>query len=349
MSKSALTTPSYVVTGTAPNLPAPPATLNAEAARVAFTKAEHDRLALDLPAFNALEVQAKFAAPTPFAGAVRIAAWNAERLKYHLPSVDLIQAVAPDILLLSEADFGMARSGNRHTTADLADALGMNYAYGVEFIEFGLGDARETLWHAGETNEIGFHGNAILSLLPCSDLALIRLDDGAVWWLGAEEGQQRLGFRMAIAGTFETGSGPLFAVVVHLESKSDAADRTKQIARLLEVVNERAGDLPVVIGGDLNTKRVSLDGAKAVSDPEADEPLFTLMDEAGFDWRHCNTPDPTLRTRPDGTPLPPFRRIDWLFTRGLDVFDPKTFPALDGYGAAISDHDLIAVDVRLIS
>jgi endonuclease/exonuclease/phosphatase family metal-dependent hydrolase len=338
--------PSYVVTATVPSLPVPPASLFEAAARAPLTQAEHDRLALDLPAFNALEIRSAPMA-VPAEGPVRIAAWNAERLKHHAASVELVASVAPDILLLSEADRGMARAGNRHTVADLAEALGFGYAYGVEFLELGLGDERERTWHRGEANAVGFHGNALLSRLLFSDVALIRLDDGAVWWLDAKDDQRRLGFRMAIAARVETGTGPLLAVVVHLESKSDAADRAKQIARLLETVEGLAGGLPVVIGGDLNTKGVPLDGALALAAPEADEPLFTLMAAAGFDWRACNTPDPTLRTLPDGKPLPPFRKIDWLFTRGLTASNPATIAAVDDADAAISDHDLIAVDVTL--
>ncbi|MCX5497683.1 endonuclease/exonuclease/phosphatase family protein [Kaistia dalseonensis] len=340
----AAATASHVVTATVPHLPPPPAALFEAAAAAALTKAEHDRLALDLPAFNALEIH-HAAMTEPAEGPVRIAAWNAERLKHHTPSVELVASVAPDVLLLSEADLGMARAGNRHTVADLAEALGFSYAYGVEFLELGLGDERERAWHRGETNAVGFHGNALLSRLPLSDVALIRLDDGAVWWLEAKDDQRRLGFRMAIAARIETSEGPLLAVVVHLESKSDADDRARQIARLIETINGLAGDLPVVIGGDLNTKDVPFDGAEAIADAAAHEPLFGLMAEAGFDWRACNAPEPTLRTLPDGKPLPPFRKIDWLFTRGLVASNPATIPAVDDAGAAISDHELIMVDV----
>ncbi|MCX5513603.1 endonuclease/exonuclease/phosphatase family protein [Kaistia algarum] len=188
----------HVVTATVPALPTPPAELFGAAPQAELTRAAHDGLALDLLAFNALEVRA---APrrVPDTGTLRVAAWNAERLKHAAPSADLVRAVGPDVLLLSEADIGMARSGNRHTVADLAAALDMGYAYGVEFLELGIGDERESEWHRGERNDVGFHGNAVLSRLPFSNVALIRLDDGAVWWIDAREGQRRLGFRMAVA------------------------------------------------------------------------------------------------------------------------------------------------------
>jgi endonuclease/exonuclease/phosphatase family metal-dependent hydrolase len=333
-----------LVTVVVPKLPAPSPAFMDETARVALTKAEHDRLALDLPGFNAIEIRGPAPVIRPD-GPLRIAGWNAERLKYHLASADLVAGVAPDVLLLTETDIGMARSGNRHTTADLAGALGMGYAYGVEFLELGLGDDRERVWHAGETNAVGFHGNALLSRLPIRDVALIRLDDGAVWWIDAWGDQRRLGWRMAIAATVETPEGPILAVSVHLESKSDAADRARQMARLLAVVEARAAGMPVVIGGDLNTKDLlELDPADWLARPEAREPLFSMMAQAGFEWQAANTADATLRARPDGTPPPPYCRIDWLFARGLDASNPRTVPALDGAGSAISDHDLIVAD-----
>ncbi len=336
---------SHVVTVSVPTLPKPSAALFDEAGRAALTHAEHDRLALDLPAFNAVEQGVRPVSAGGMAGArLRVAAWNAERLKHAEASAALVAGTRADILLLTETDNGMARSGNRHTTADLAAALGMSYVYGVEFVELGLGDDRERAWHQGETNRVGFHGNALLSRLPISDVALIRLDDGAVWWLRAAKGQRRLGWRMAIAARIESAAGPLVAVVVHLESKSDPADRAVQVARLLRTIDRLAAGLPVIIGGDFNTKALPTDGAAWWADPAEHEPLFAQMATAGFGWRAANTDSVTMRTLPDGKPQPPFHRLDWLFARGLDVSDPVTVPAVDGKGDAISDHELIAVD-----
>lgn len=40
-----------------------------------------------------------------------------------------------DLLVLNEVDWGMNRTRFRNVAAELADAFGMNYAYGVEFVE----------------------------------------------------------------------------------------------------------------------------------------------------------------------------------------------------------------------
>lgn len=329
-------------------LPRPDDAFWNEAREAASTRTEHHRLARLLPALSAVEDQPPPENP-PLADTLRIAAWNAERLKYRDASARLMREIAPDVLLLSEADIGMARSGNHHTVRDLADDLGQGYAYGVEFLEFGLGDERERVWHAGETNAVGFHGNAILSRFPLLEPAVIRLDDGAVWWVEETRGQRRLGWRMAVAARVETARGPLLAVCVHLESKTDAADRAAQVTRLLDGVDAIAKGLPVVLGGDFNTGELpSLPGGGYLpaASVEEREPLFRIMRERGFDWAACNDGLATQRMRPDGTPVPPFTRIDWLFSRGAEASHSRTVPAIDAAGSAVSDHDVVVAGFR---
>ncbi len=278
---------------------------------------------------------------------LRVLAWNAERLKYLDASVDLLRRLEPDILLLTELDRGMARSGNRDTPAELAAALGMAHVFAVEYVELGLGDARERAWHAGETNRDGLHGNAILSRLPIECAAMSRLDRDGTWFQGERNGERRIGGRNAaiaeIAG--------ITCVAVHLESHSDPDHRAAQTRILLQDLVAFAAAGPVVVGGDFNTAVVAHDAKGTAApdqllDPIAHEPLFAVMAEHGFTWEGCNTLRvATQRTRPDGTPRPPFGRIDWLFTRGLDARDPATIPATDPFGSALSDHDMLAVTI----
>ncbi len=317
-------------------LAAPSTDFFAEARAAQLTQAEHDRLAATQSALSTIDV-VHIESGTYMGDDLVVAAWNAERLKYPAPSVELVRQSGADILLLTEADLGTARAGNRHTVADLARDLGMSYVFGVEFIELGLGDSRERKWHEGETNSVGFHGNALLSRLPLKDAALIRLDDGGTWWTDGKDGQGRIGGRMAIAARVETAVGPILAVSVHLESKTDVEDRARQTSRLIAVVEKLAGDLPVVIGGDFNTNVLPA----GTHQPEAHEPLFGQLAEAGYHWEAANDFALTQRTRPDGTPEPPFARLDWLFTRGLAACDATTVPAIDADGTAISDHELV--------
>jgi endonuclease/exonuclease/phosphatase family metal-dependent hydrolase len=322
------------------------------------TKAEHDRIARGVTALTAIE----YCPPETFVAPrrpLRLAAWNAERLKYGEASAKLLAAQDCDVILLTEADLGMARSGNRHTTAELAAALDTGYAYGVEFVELGLGDDREQVWHKGQRNRAGLHGNAILSRLPLHDLALIRLDTGGRWFLDRVSGkatgtQRRLGGRMALAGRVVTDDGDLVIVSVHLESDSDPNDRAQQMTRLLHAINGCYGNARMVIGGDCNTAALpEVDEARPEDARawfqrcDAYEPLFSVMQQSGFGWRTANDMAATQRMRPDGRPLPPFRRLDWLFTRGLTPSAPRTVAAVDDKGSALSDHDALVVDLAI--
>jgi endonuclease/exonuclease/phosphatase family metal-dependent hydrolase len=319
-------------------LPAPDPILLADAAMAPDDA--HDRYAAQVPALTGLEHRST-PVERPLPQRLRIVAWNAERLKYHGPSAALLRAAEADVVLLTEADIGMARSGNRHTVRDLGEALGMGWAYGVEFVELGLGDARECRWHAELDNRGGLHGNAILSRHRLVDPVIIPLDAGGTWFAGRTGSQRRLGGRMAMAARLDTPR-PLWLVAAHLESHSDAADRGRQAERLVAAIDRLVpAGAGVVLGGDFNTTEApgSLDTA------EADEPLFGVLRRAGFDWHRCNAPGPTQRTRPDGTPVGPFAKLDWLFTRHAHAEAPETIPAVDAEGHAISDHELVAATV----
>jgi endonuclease/exonuclease/phosphatase family metal-dependent hydrolase len=322
------------------------------------TQAEHDRIARGVTALTAIEYRPPETVVVP-RRPLRLAAWNAERLKYGAASAAMLRGLDLDIILLSETDVGMARSGNRHTTAELATALEMGYAYGVEFVELGLGDDREREWHKGQRNHTGLHGNAILSRLPLHDLALVRLDAGGRWFADRVNGkasgiQRRLGGRMALAARIATDDGDVVVVSLHLESDSDANGRAQQMTRLLSAINGCYGNARMVIGGDCNTAALpEVDEARPEDARawfhrcDAYEPMFGVMQQASFGWRTANDMAATQRMRPDGRPLPPFRRIDWLFTRGLTASAPRTVAAVDAEGAAISDHDAIVAEIVL--
>lgn len=308
------------------------------------TQDAHEAAAEDIEALAALEV-ALPRSPVAPAYPLRVAAWNAERLKYHAESRALMERVGADLWLLSEVDIGMARSGNVHTLAQTLPA-GTGWVFGTEFVELGLGDARETVWHRGAVNAAALHGNAIASAIALSEPAAIALDDSGRWFTGAvTKDQRRVGGRIAVAACVSVGGAPLWLVSTHLESESDPALRADQSARLLEALDCLAGEAPCIVGGDFNTKahtagRIDLDEIANA------EPLFARFEAAGFAWRGANAPEPTQRTRPDGDPPAPFWRLDWLFLRGLAAEAARTVPAVARDGSAISDHEVVAVTVR---
>jgi endonuclease/exonuclease/phosphatase family metal-dependent hydrolase len=289
----------------------------------------------------------------------RIVFWNAERLKYLEASATMLASEMADVLILCELDVGMARSGNRHTIRDLARRLDSGFVFGVEFVELGLGDVRERRQHAGETNAAGLHGAGFVSRAKLARPALIRLEASGRWFDGAFD-ERRVGGRIAMMAETVIAGVPVVLVSAHYESHSDPADRCDQTRTMLDAIEAYAPGRPVLIGGDFNTSTFSLaekqDRTRVAEALKADpqrlvapmtyEPMFALLEQRGYDWADCNVPlAPTQRTRPDGTPPPPFGKIDWLFSRGLACTAPVVIPAIDRDGVAISDHEALAVTI----
>ncbi|MGP1395509.1 MAG: endonuclease/exonuclease/phosphatase family protein [Inquilinaceae bacterium] len=348
-----------LVTATVARLPVIDAAARAAIAAGPDGGAEHARQVAACRALHAVEVVPPPRAVPPLSHRARIVFWNAERLKHGEASAALLGGLGADVVLLCEVDVGMARSGQRHAMADLAGVLGAGYAYGVEFLELGLGDAREREWHAGQTNEVGFHGAGILSRHALHRPALIRLETGGRWF-GRGDPQRRVGGRMAVAAQVVLGGTPVTLVTAHLESHSDPSDRAHQMATLLHAIDAYDPAAPVVLGGDFNTGTTAreesdrpgwrdalhgIDPTRFV-DPVPYEPLFGVAEARGYRWDRANVAGAaTQRTLPDGAPRPPFAKLDWVFCQGLEAFDPAVVPAVDGAGQAISDHEALAVTV----
>lgn len=274
--------------------------------------------------------------------AFTIAAWNVERCLFPKETADKLRAEGADIVLLSEVDHGMARTGQRHTTEEVAAHLGMAYIYGVEFFELGLGSPTEREFCEDTENARGWHGNAILSAVPFNRVALVRLDDHGHWFsteFGADPGQPRIGGRMALLAEVETEHGPICVVSTHLESNANEHHRAAQFNILMDAIDDFAPDLPVVIGGDLNTGNNI--------PPEFDwrsEMLFQAARDRGYDWGGTAdgmTTRPSLITRhPDRT-----MKLDWFACRGLKPLKAKIVSSMHG-NTPLSDHDLIVLSCQ---
>lgn len=316
------------------------------------SSAAHSKYMADWSCMREIELrQPEITAPTP--ETLTIAAWNIERCKHVEGAAALIRKTGADIVLATEVDHGMARSSQRHTTADLARELGFGYAFGVEFVELGIGDPFEVKAHTGEENLHGLHGNAIVSRFPLHDVAVIPLDDGGDWYVRApkNDGQYRVGGRMAIAAKVQTTQGPLALAAVHFESESDAGGRELQTERMLTGLNALYGEIPCLIGGDLNTAGFAakaMTGQETLAAPQAVEPAFNRFAKAGFDWRDANTPAITTRHAPGRVVQYPLRKIDWLFSRSVQAQESFVQAALSERGEYLSDHELIATRVSLL-
>jgi endonuclease/exonuclease/phosphatase family metal-dependent hydrolase len=221
-------------------------------ARLERNIAAHDKTMAGLEAMNAVEIGGSASADAPLAFPFTVAAWNLERCLFPEESAEHLRTTGAPLVLLSEMDNGMARTGQRHTTAEIAAVLGMQYAYGVEFIELGLGSDTEREFCKDDVNEKGFHGNALLASVPLRRPFVERLWGERLWFTDGGD-QPRVGERIAIGGLVETEQGLFVAVSTHLESATTASYRERQVKELIDALDAAFPDLPILIGGDLNT------------------------------------------------------------------------------------------------
>ncbi len=196
-----------------------------------------------------------------------------------------------DVVILNELDWGMKRSGYRNVPADLAAALDMNYAYGVEFIECdplstgtetfdGVDPAqREELIANNQVDRArfrGMHGSAILSRYRLDNVKITRLPKVYDWYWSELKGVSKLEagkrkvsdkvLRETFMREVRRGSrffmtaditepavpgGKVTIVATHLENRCVPKLRVEQ----LNVVLGRIASIrnPVIVGGDMNT------------------------------------------------------------------------------------------------
>lgn len=299
-------------------------------------EANHLAALAGLDCLQRVEV-APAAASAPLALPLTIAAWNLERCYDVEKSADLIAATGAGIALLSEMDNGMARTRQRHTARDVASLLGMSHAYGVEFLELELGGETELAFCEDDFNLHGFHGNAVLARSMLQAPAMIRLERHGHWFT-PETPARRIGTRCAVAAVVATTQGPLYVVSVHLENRADAAYRETQMRGMLDAVDSLAGDMPAVVGGDLNT------GLADGGDFEK-ETLFAHADGRGYE-RHGG-PLEQMSTRASRVTRNPTKafKLDWFLTRGVEVTASRLVPSVAPDGDVLSDHDMVVLEI----
>lgn len=272
-----------------------------------------------IPQFHRAETDNFLPPPETVPERLGVLMFNMER-GVHLPEIQEFLRDCPDIqpfdiILANELDDGCVRSGNKNTARQLARAFGLNYAWGLEFIEL-----------VDDRNEKGFHGNAVFSRWPIRRAGVIRLPEEYNWYF---DRQKRIGGRLAVFAELDVGGKPLGAVSIHLENRTHGEGRRRQMEVILEAVRRELPDMPLVLGGDLNTN--TFDGRdkedindvaaspemrrRCLEDVFAFEPLLPLAAAEGY---RIVPDEPKLTRRkpmPDGGYLP--LRLDWILLKGL--------------------------------
>ncbi len=245
------------------------------------------------------------------------------------------------VLMLCEADRGLARSNRRHVAAEIAGALEMSYAHGPEF----------SLRPETAETAAPCVGNALLSRAPLTGVELLALPgrDAMMRSFGMVGTPKGLIAKVVVEGL------AVRLGVAHLDSRWSPTGRELQMRVFLESF---AGGGPAIIGGDWNTTTANFErpdwlprlaahlllDPRRLRRPERYEPLFRRLGERGFHMRGANA-----RLKPTFTPsalVPSFLRpkLDWLAARGLRPLpgSAAAVPARGRWGSRrISDHDFV--------
>ena len=242
----------------------------------------------------------------PAKSCYRVIAWNLERGIQYEAQLEAFRShpylKSGDVFLLTETDLGMARSRNRAVAQELARELGMYYAFIPCYLNLAKGSGVE--YHVEGENELGLHGNAILSRYPIRRVQPIPLRNGIDKMSGREK---RLGHQHALAAEIDFPNYGITAVCVHLDTQSSQRHRRDQVRDILDGLKT---DRPVVLGGDWNTTtynasrafyaivgywlRVFMGVENVIRNHflhpyrHFEKDLFTLIESRGFEYRHSN-------------------------------------------------------------
>jgi endonuclease/exonuclease/phosphatase family metal-dependent hydrolase len=201
------------------------------------------------------------AAPGPRGRPLRAVAWNIQRgarlddLRRSLLAPPL---AGVDLLLLSEVDVGLGRSGNRNVPRELAEALGMSYAFGVSYLALtdDFGDDA-----AGLENTLALSGAAVLSRYPIGRVENVDLPELRDKFHSSEK---RLGKKRALLAEISLPDGPLAVAACHLDSNASPVQRARQLGAILDSV-DRSGVSRALLGGDLNTSTYDISSTLALA------------------------------------------------------------------------------------
>ena len=200
-----------------------------------------------------------------------------------------------DLMVLNEVDWGLKRTGYRSVVRELGDALNMNWAFGVEFIEvdpISLGTEKLEEWeNEAERRRLlaeiqvdrkqlrALHGTVVLSRYPIVEARLKPFPTvGYDWYAGERESLgplekgKRIGAEAAflekISRQLRRGSRTSLIVTLYVPDlkeqrltvaathlESNASPESRR--NQMEELLLLLGDIhnPVVIAGDLNTTR----------------------------------------------------------------------------------------------
>jgi len=285
----------------------------------------------------------------PVSDTLRVVAFNAQwglRLDEIIACLQRPPLKGAGLILLAEIDCNVKRSHNRDVAAEIAEALGMSYAYVPEFAP-----------RSQMPNPVSFLGNAILSGYPLIGVRKVALPNFRM----PRRARRLNGEPQGIVARIEPKGRPITVGLAHLHSGIGPAGRERQMTQYLKGLPEKG---PAIIGGDFNTTTAALmeprDLVKVMMlmaltpwrfhRPMRFEPLFARLAAAGFGLEGANAMGRPTFTFSGAVPRWMRPKLDWLALRGLEAVagSPAVVAAKTGrFGRRVSDHDFVTCVVRL--
>jgi endonuclease/exonuclease/phosphatase family metal-dependent hydrolase len=242
---------------------------------------------------------------------IRATAWNIER-GIRFESIMRVLQEHPlisesDVFLLTELDYGMARTDNRFVAREIAERLKLNYVFTPCYINLNKGSGLEV--HTTGENTQALHGNALFSRYPLTRAHLLALPNGKD---KMKDNEKRLGSQTAAIADVEHPAGTVRMVSLHLDAHSTQRHRHRQMKIVLDHLDTLRPQLPVLIGGDWNTstynsrravysiagffRRVMMGVGHVIENhylhPERwfERGLFKELEKRGYDYANLNEP-----------------------------------------------------------
>jgi len=251
---------------------------------------------------------------------IRVITWNID----HGSNLDQINAELrkrePDLCLLQEVDQNAARSGLKDVAFELANRLGMNASFGIEFEEL-----------SQEKDGAAYIGQATLTRLPLNQSRVLRFQRQSNFWQphawlpsNLPMMQRRLGSRMALVTELQFAGKLLVVYNPHLESRSMGLIQSAQLDEILaDLQHHYPPNTNAMIAGDINSKYF----------PSI---FLRKFEQAGF---HSALGSRIARTHKIAMAL------DWIFVRGPVTLDDGNVDR----SALGSDHYPISVRLTAVS
>ena len=239
---------------------------------------------------------------------IRALAWNIERglrLEGIVTALRHDPRLGADLYLLTELDWGMARTRNRAVPQEIARTLELNYVFAPSYVCLSKGTGPDHRVKADNT--LSLHGNALFSRYPLDRAHALDLPNGKDKMRGREK---RIGCERVVLARVHHPLGLFWAVCVHLDAHSSQRHRHRQMRLVLDHLEKLSPSLPVLLGGDWNTstynskrasyailgycRRVLMGIGRVIRDhyPHPDRwferSLFRELERRGYRYRDCN-------------------------------------------------------------